>query len=85
MNRKSKSIFEEINSFVPNRNKEELIEVKADHIISSAIHLIELIQEQYSEEDATQLERRFISSIKQRDSQRFVRTINKLKENKNGR
>lgn len=84
MNRKSRSIFQEINSFVPDKNKEELIESKADHIISSAIYLMDMIKEHYSPEEADQLQRRFISSIRGSDSRRFTRMINKLKEDRNG-
>lgn len=78
--RKAKSILHEISNFVPQRNREELIETRADHIISSAIYLLEMIDSTYSPEEAEQLKKRFISSIRGGDPNRFVRSIRKLKE-----
>jgi hypothetical protein len=78
----SKSILHEISTFVPEKNKEDLIETRAHHVISSAIFLLEMIEETYSEEEADQLKRRFLSSIKGQDPRRFSRSIRKVKENK---
>jgi len=65
--------------YVPKKNKEDIIESRANHIISSAINLIELINESYSAEEAELLEKRLISSIKGKDVKRFSRGISKLK------
>jgi len=65
--------------YVPKKNKEDIIESRANHIISSAINLIELINESYSAEEAELLEKRLISSIKGKDVKRFSRSISKLK------
>ena len=65
--------------YVPKKNKEEIIESRANHIISSAINLIELIRENYSDEDAELLEKKFLSSIKGRDANRFTRSIDKMR------
>ena len=80
----TKSILEEINEFAHSRNKEDLIESRANHIIESAINLIEQINEHYDEETANLLQRRLLNSIKGRDSKKFSRLISKIKENKNG-
>ena len=82
LNRRSKSILQEINSYVPEKNKEELIESRAQHIISSAIYLLEMIDSQYSEEEADHLVRRLFSSIKGQDPKRFSRAIKRLQESK---
>ncbi len=79
-----KSILEEISSYVPNNKKEDLVESKADHAISSAIHILNLIEENFSAEEADKLEKRFINSIKRKDPQKFIRSIRKLKEEKRG-
>ena len=52
------------------------------HVIDSAINLLRLIKENYNPEDAYELERRLINSIKGEDSQKFVRGIRKLRDNK---
>lgn len=85
--KKAKSILHEINNYVPKKNKEDLIEMRAHHAISAAIFLLEMIDEAYSPEEADQLKKRFISSIKGSDPNRFVRSIRKVKESKdcNGR
>lgn len=80
MNRKSKSILEELNTFVSQKNREEIIESKAQHIIVSAINLIEMIESKYTNVEADALKKRFISSIKGKDPDRFTRMVDKIKE-----
>ena len=48
INRKSRSILEEISAYVPQRSKEEIIEARAQHIIVSAINLLESIDENFT-------------------------------------
>lgn len=78
-----KSILTEINRHVPEKNKDDVIASRANHIIVSAINLLELIKESYSEEDAAQLEKRFYSSIKNADAKKFKKCISVIKESKN--
>lgn len=77
---RSRSILQEISSYVPAKNKEQIVEARAEHVISSAINLLNLINENFSAEEAEQLEKRFLSSIRGRDAKRFVRGIRKIKE-----
>lgn len=79
LNRKSRSILDEINSYVPRRNKEDIIEARAQHIIASAINLLESIDESFDVESAEALKKRFISSIRGGDPCRFTRMVNKVK------
>ena len=79
INRKSRSILEEISSYVPQRSKEELIEARAQHIIVSAINLLESIDESFSPEDAEALKKRFVSSIRGSDPNRFTRMVKRIK------
>lgn len=83
MKRTAKSILEEIDSLVPDRDRHSIIESRANHIISSAINLVNLIHESYSEEEARDLERRFLNSIKGQDANKFNRGIKRIQENKN--
>lgn len=79
INRKSRSILEEISSFVPQKSREELIEARAQHIIVSAINLLESIDETFSPEEAEALKKRFVSSIRGSDPNRFTRMVNRIK------
>ena len=79
INRKSRSILDEITSYVPNKSKEDLIESRAQHIIAAAINLISTIEEAYNVEDAEALKKRFLSSIRGNDPKRFTRMVNRIK------
>jgi hypothetical protein len=79
INRRSRSILEEISAYVPQKSKEELIEARAQHIIVSAINLLESIDESFSPEDAEALKKRFVSSIRGADPNRFTRMVKRIK------
>ena len=79
ISRRSRSILEEISSYVPQRSKEDLIEARAQHIIASAINLLESIDETFSQEDAEALKKRFVSSIRGADPNRFTRMVKRIK------
>lgn len=79
INRRSKSILEEINNYVPKKSKEELIEARAQHIIVSAINLLESIDTSFGQEEAEALKKRFLSSIRGSDPSRFTRMIHRVK------
>ena len=78
----TKSLFEELDSIVPDHNKFRLVESKADHIVTSAINLLRLLRENFSEEEAASLEKRFFSSIRNEDFRRFERGVKKIQEDK---
>ena len=80
MQRRTKSILDELDNLYVHRDKESLLESRADHIIQGAINLLNLIKEQYDEEVALDLERRFLNSIRAQDSSKFMRGVKKLKE-----
>lgn len=82
MKRATRSLLEELNSITEKKNSEAIIEARATHVIDSAINLLTLIKENFSTEDAYELERRLINSIKGGDSSKFVRSIRKLRDNK---
>ena len=84
INRRSRSILEEISSYVPQKSKEELIEARAQHIIVSAINLLESIDESFSPEDAEALKKRFVSSIRGSDPNRFTRMVKRIKSGCDG-
>ena len=82
MQRKTKSLLEELNDFAVKKDREVILESRAVHIIDSAINLIKLIRETFESEIAYELERRLINSIKGADSAKFVRGIRKLRDSK---
>lgn len=75
--RKSRSILEELNNLVAERDRNLVIENRAEHIINSAINLIEQIEKTYSDDAAKDLTNRFLNSIRGRDSTKFSRGIKK--------
>ena len=83
MKKRTRSILEELNSVHGTRDNERLIESTANNIIESSINLLSRIHEQFDIETASELERRFINSIKSGDPRKFRRSINKIIENKN--
>lgn len=80
--KKTKSLLEELNEFAVKKDKETVIEARAGHIIDSAINLMILIKENFAPETAYELERRLINSIKSGDPSKFTRGIRKLRDNK---
>ena len=68
-----RSILDELNSIVSDRDKLNVIESRGNHIIKSALNLIELIQENFDEQEALDLQRRLINSIKGNRPERFIK------------
>jgi hypothetical protein len=82
LKRATRSLLEELNSISEKKHGEAIIESRATHVIDSAINLLTLIKENFSPEEAYELERRLINSIKGGDSSKFVRSIRKLRDSK---
>ncbi len=79
MQKKTRSILDELDSLLLHRDKENLLESRANNIINGAINLINMIRENYTPEVAADLERRLINSIKGQDVAKFTRGVRKLK------
>ena len=82
MNKTTRSILTELTGYIPNESKEIIIGNRANHIIESAVNLIELINKHYPPEQAEELQKKLFSSIKNKDSKRFERSIKKFKDQK---
>jgi hypothetical protein len=80
--KKTRSLLEELNEISIKKDSEAIIESRATHVIDSAINLIKSIRENFTPEQAYELERRLINSIKGEDSAKFVRGIRKLRDAK---
>lgn len=77
---KTKSLIEELDTLIPAKNKHTIIENRAAHIISSAIHLIELLETNYDSSLAEDLTKRLVKSILSKDDTKFMRKINQIKK-----
>jgi hypothetical protein len=76
--RKTRSILEELNSIGHKRTVDALVETKGINLIESSINLLELIHSNFTEEEAADLEKRFINAIRTRDSVKFKRGLLKI-------
>lgn len=79
MQRDIKNMLVELDELLIHRDKENLLESRANNIIAGAINLINSIRENYDAETAGELERRLLNSIKSQDPAKFSRGIRKLK------
>ena len=82
MKLRTRSILQELNDIGDSRNTDSLIETRANNVINSAINLIESLHKHYTPEEADELERRLINSIKGQDASKFYRGIKKIAESK---
>ena len=83
MLRKTRSLLEELESLRLLRDRENLVESRATHVIQGAINLLNFIKENYSEEQSEELKKRLLVSIKNEDQAKFIRGVKKFKnENK---
>ena len=82
MQKKTKSLLEELQAFGDSRDINNVIENRASNIITSAINLIELMQKHYPSEKAELLEKKLLSAIKSKDQARFTKSLRKKHEPK---
>ena len=78
MQRKTRSILEELDSLKIQKDKSAIIESRAQHVIQGAINLIKFIKENYSAEHADELERRLLNSIRNQDGTKFSRGVKRI-------
>lgn len=79
MQKKARSILEELDNLALHKDKENLVESRANHVIQGAINLINYIKENYDPAQAEELERRLLNSIKGQDASKFVRGIRRIR------
>ena len=64
MQKHTKSLLEELSSMPLRRDKEEVVESRASHILESTIRLINYIRENFDQDTAFKLEKKFHSAVK---------------------
>ena len=79
LQKRTRSILDELDSMLAHKDKENLVESRAGHVIQGAINLINYIKENYDEDTAVELERRLLNSIRTQDASKFTRGIRKIK------
>ena len=77
MQKKTRSLLEELDSLYIERDQRHVIENRAVNIISSAIRLMEQIDSNYTPDQAENLQRKLLNAIKLRDPGKFTRTVRK--------
>jgi len=82
MKKRTRSILEELNNLHRERDNDSFIATTGTNIIESAVNLIGKINETYGEQEALDLERRFLNSIRTGDSKKFRRGVQKVQESK---
>ena len=78
MQKRTRSILTELDELLTHKDKENLLEARANNIINGAINLIRYIRENYDSEQALELERRLLNAIKGQDPAKFSRGIRKI-------
>ena len=79
MLKKTRSLLEELDTLRIQRDRENLVESRANHVIQGAINLIAFIRENYDPDQADELERRLINSIRGQDPNKFSRGVKRIK------
>ena len=80
MQKRTRSILDELDSLLSHRDKENLVESRANHVIQGAINLVNYIRENYDAEQAAELERRLLNSIRSQDASKFTRGVRKMRD-----
>tara|TARA_Y100001973_G_C5141608_1_gene303220 strand:+ start:399 stop:698 length:300 start_codon:yes stop_codon:yes gene_type:complete len=81
MKKITRSLLEELSNVSFTKDKENIVESRASHVIESAIRLITYIRENFDPETAYKLEKRFHSSIKNMDANKFSKGVARIKDN----
>lgn len=79
MQKRARSILDELDTMLVHKDRENLVESRATHVISGAINLINYIRENYTAEQADELERRLLNSIRGCDPEKFKRGVRKMR------
>jgi len=82
MKRKTRSLFQEIDQIYIGNDRRIIIETRSDHLINGIINLIEQLYHEYPQEQADELERRLVNSIRGKDPNKFKRGLKKFNEDK---
>jgi len=80
LQKRARSILDELDTLLTQRDRGSLVESRAVHVIQGAINLINYIRENYDPEQAEELERRLLNSIRTQDPSKFKRGIGRVEK-----
>ena len=80
MQKKTKIILEELENLYVEGDRRLVLENRAATLIHSAVRLIEQIEREYTAEQAENLTRKFINAIRNRDADKFARSVRRTNE-----
>jgi hypothetical protein len=80
MQKRTKSLLEELEQVSKDRDINHLVESRAHNIITSAINLLELISKHYDKDTTEVLERKLLNAIRAKDQTKFSKSIRKNNE-----
>lgn len=78
----TKNLLEELMGYVPEGDQVDLLQTRGDNALNSAINLFEFIDQSFSEDEANDLTKRFLSALRNRDSKRWKRGVEAVHESK---
>ena len=81
MQKKTRSLLEELDTMYIQRDQRLVIETRASNVIASAIRLLEQIDETYGPDQAENLKRKLLNAINQRDPDKFTRSVRRTDAN----
>jgi len=79
LQKRARSILDELDTLIVHKDRENLVESRASHVIQGAINLINYIREQYDPVQADELERRLLNSIRTQEPEKFKRGVRRIK------
>lgn len=80
MQKRTKSLLDELDTYLSQRNDLNLVESRGNHIITGAINLLKYIKENFPEKHAQDLEKRLLNSIRSGDPSKFNRGVRRAKK-----
>ena len=80
----TKTLLEELDTLVPNRDKFLVIESRSKSLIENFTNIMNLIKENFSDDEVEELTKKLLGSCKAGDSLKFVKKIREYKENRKG-
>jgi hypothetical protein len=79
LQKQARSILDELDTMITHKDRESLVESRATHIIAGAINLINYIRENYTPDQALELERRLLNSIRNQEPEKFKRGVGRIR------
>jgi hypothetical protein len=73
--KKTKSILEELDTLYVERDRRLVLENRASNVIESAIRLVEQIEREYPADQAENLVRKMLNAIRNKEPQKFTRSV----------